>query len=87
MTSTAFKSVAEIAQAIDDLLVENAELRQQIAAGSTSSQRSNKKKLTKRDVEMMRQLKRLGASNQELAAAYDVHHATVSRTVRGIYWK
>lgn len=87
MTSTAFKSVAEIAQAIDDLLVENAELRRQIAAGSTSSAaaRTNKPKLSKRDVEMLRSLKRLGASNTELATAYDLNRATVSRIVRGQY--
>lgn len=87
MTSTAFKSVAEIAQAIDDLLVENAELRRQIAAGSTSSPRSNKPKLSNRDVTLMRQLRRLGSTTRELATAFDVHHATVSRTCRGVYHK
>jgi DNA-binding NarL/FixJ family response regulator len=81
------EAAKQLVEGIVALIDENERLRKQISAGSTSSQRSNKKKLTKRDVSMMRDLKRLGASNQELAVAYDVHHATVSRTVRGIYWK
>jgi len=76
-----------LVMAVEAMLLENAKLKEQIAAGSTSSTRSNKRKLTKRDVEMMRSLKRLGATNQELATAYDVHHGTVSRIIRGIYWK
>jgi DNA-binding NarL/FixJ family response regulator len=52
---------------------------------SASSARSNKKKLTKRDVGLMKDLKRLGSTNLELATAFDVNPATVSRIVRGIY--
>lgn len=72
---------------VRELINENDRLRQQIAAGSTStaSTRTNKPKLSKRDVEMLRSLKRLGASNTELATAYDLNRATVSRIVRGQY--
>lgn len=70
--------------AVQELINENDRLRKQIAAGSTSSP-SNKPKLSKRDVEMMRQLSRLGASNTELATAYDCNRATVSRIIRGVY--
>jgi hypothetical protein len=87
MTEPVLVSPSAIAKAINDLLDENERLRKQIAAGSTSSQRSNKKKLTKRDVGLMKDLKRLGSSNVELAAAFDVNRATVSRIVRGQYWK
>lgn len=72
---------------VDELVAENLLLRAQIAAGSTSSAaaRTNKPKLSKRDVEMMRSLSRLGASNTELATAYDINRATVSRIIRGVY--
>jgi len=69
-------SYAQIVKAIDELVAENARLRAQIAAGSTSA-RSNAKKLTKRDVGLMKDLKRLGSTNTELATAFDVNRATV----------
>lgn len=74
---------------IKNLYAENEQLRQQIAAGSTSmgQRRLNRPKLSAGDVKRMRQLKRLGATNVELATAFDVHSATVSRTIRGIYHK
>jgi DNA-binding NarL/FixJ family response regulator len=77
-------SWAQSSQQVDALIEENARLRAQIAAGSTSV-RSNAKKLTKREVALMKDLKRLGSTNSELATAFDVNPATVSRTVRGIY--
>jgi hypothetical protein len=73
--------------ALDALIAENDRLRKQIAAGSTSSAKTNRKKLTKRDVGLMRDLHRLGSTNKELATAFDVHHGTVSRIIRGVYWK
>lgn len=77
-------SWAQISQQVDALIEENALLRRQIAAGSTSSA-SNKPKLTRREVSLMKQLKRVGSTNAELAAAFGVNPSTVSRTIRGIY--
>lgn len=78
------QAAQQLVDGIKALVDENEKLRRQIAAGSTSSP-SNKPKLSKRDVEMMRSLSRLGASNTELATAYDVNRATVSRIIRGVY--
>lgn len=76
----------QLIDGIQALIDDNEQLRRQISAGSTSTAaRTNKPKLSKRDVDMMRQLKRLGATNRELATAYDVNPATVSRTIRGMY--
>jgi DNA-binding NarL/FixJ family response regulator len=80
-------SYAQTVKWIDELVAENTRLKAQIAAGSTSGVRSNAKKLTKREVGLMKDLKRLGSTNQELATAFDVHPATVSRIIRGVYWK
>lgn len=89
MTETVFLTAAQVSDVFTRIVEENKQLRAQIAAGSTSSaaKRTNKPKLTRRDVEMMRKLKRLGSTNQELATAYDCNPSTVSRTIRGIYWK
>lgn len=49
---------------------------------------SNKKKLTRREVESIRKLKReTGMSTREIAGIYDINHVTVSRILRGIYHK
>lgn len=45
----------------------------------------NTKKLSDRDVALMRRMHRDGYKQHELADAFDVNPATVSRTVRGIY--
>lgn len=70
--------------AVQELINENDRLRRQIAAGSTSTG-SNKPKLSKSEVKIMKDLKRLGSTNIELATAFDVNPATVSRIVRGFY--
>lgn len=48
----------------------------------------NRKKLTAREVGEIRRLNRTTSLNQrELADAFDVNPATVSRIVRNLYWK
>lgn len=46
----------------------------------------NRKKLTKREVELIRGLRRSGSTQRDLAVMFEVNPATVSRIVRGIYW-
>lgn len=48
---------------------------------------NNNKKLTEREVFEIRNMKRQGWKNSELARAFDVNPATVSRIVRGQYHK
>jgi DNA-binding NarL/FixJ family response regulator len=46
---------------------------------------SNRKKLGKQEVKSIRDLKRIGCSNKEIADVFDVNAATISRIVRGFY--
>jgi len=51
-------------------------------------QRPNRKKLTAREVKTIRDMNRIGVASQAvLAKMYDVNPATVSRIVRGQYYK
>ena len=46
---------------------------------------NNRKKLSKRDVVRIREMKRNGCTQADIAECMDVHPATISRTIRGIY--
>ncbi len=49
---------------------------------------NNKKKLSEREVKEIRNLNKASHLTQrEIADIYDVNSATVSRIVRGLYWK
>ncbi|AIK69082.1 HTH DNA binding protein [Mycobacterium phage Trike] len=49
--------------------------------------RPNAPKLSRRDAEHIRDLVRAGNSRREVARAYDINPATVSRIVRGTYYR
>ncbi|QGJ89746.1 helix-turn-helix DNA binding domain protein [Mycobacterium phage Superchunk] len=51
----------------------------------TGPSRPNRKKLTEREVQDIREAYRGGMKQKDLASNYDVNPATISRTVRGIY--
>jgi DNA-binding NarL/FixJ family response regulator len=46
---------------------------------------SNRKKLGKQEVKSIRDLKRIGCSNKEIADVFDIHPSTVGRIVKGVY--
>ena len=46
----------------------------------------NRKKLTPKEVKMIRDMHRAGFSQRDLADQFDVSQPTISRLVRGIYW-
>jgi len=46
---------------------------------------TNRKRLAKREVALMREMHRNGVRQVELARSFDVNRATVSRIVRGLY--
>lgn len=48
---------------------------------------TNKPKLSASDAQHIRDLVRQGYKQAEVARAYDVHHATISRIIRGVYYK
>ena len=67
----------------DDLVLKIVELENQI-----DKLTDNRPKLSARDVELIRRLKRnANASNQELAEAFGVNRATITRTINGTYHK
>lgn len=70
--------IGELKAAIEALENENAELRAAV---------DNRKKLTAAEVARMRRWHTEGWSQAELADAFDVNDATISRIVRGIYWR
>lgn len=50
-------------------------------------QPSNAKKLTKGEVQQIRDLKRKGYKVTELAVIFDVAKSTISRITKNVYWK
>ncbi|AEJ92388.1 HTH DNA binding protein [Mycobacterium phage DroogsArmy] len=49
--------------------------------------RSNRKKLSQKDAEHIRELKRAGYTQADIAAVYDVHPSTIGRIVAGVYYR
>lgn len=71
-------SAQYLQQEVNRLRAENAKL----------TKGNNRKKLTAGEVARMRDMHRTGNYTiTELAEIFDVHHATVGRTVRGVYWR
>lgn len=54
-------------------------------ANTASATRSNRPKLTSREVTDIREMKRKGLSSREIAEIYDVNRSTISRTLNGTY--
>lgn len=77
-------SASEIVEQINRLV---SELAAKTAPAQRSSQPTNAKKLTKREVARIRELKRNGFTQKAIADIFDCHPATISRIVRGQYWR
>lgn len=75
----------KLIQEIDALVKERDMLREQLAHHLVPD---NLKKLSEREVKEIRNLARVSHMTQrEIAESYDVNPSTVSRIVRGMYWK
>ncbi|AGR46461.1 HTH domain protein [Mycobacterium phage Odin] len=87
-----------LSEAANRALRENSELREKQRRANelfgkalaqvkpeTGPSRPNRKKLTEREVQDIREAYRGGMKQKDLASNYDVNPATISRTVRGIY--
>ncbi|AGK87522.1 HTH DNA binding protein [Mycobacterium phage HINdeR] len=53
----------------------------------TGPKRSNRKKLSEKDAQHIRELKRAGYTQADIAAVYDVHPSTIGRIVAGVYYR
>ena len=78
-------SASEIVEQINRLVSELA--AKTAAPAQRSSQPTNAKKLTKREVARIRELKRNGFTQKAIADIFDCHPATISRIVRGQHWR
>lgn len=96
-----YKDCPETQETIARLTAENDELKKELryekfcreaekhreAASAKGPNRPNAKKLTDREVSEIRDMKRRGWTNVEIATTFDVNRATISRIVRGQYHK
>lgn len=57
------------------------------AETAPAPKQDNRKKLSQREVQLARQMYRSGIGVVDIARSFDCHHATISRTVRGVYHK
>ena len=80
---------AQVAEERDELKDEVEALKAKIASylPYVKQGADNRPKLTKAEVENIRALRRSGYSQREIAEIYDINPATVSRIVRGQYYK
>lgn len=76
----AFELLTEIDNIVCDLVRQSALPQQPVKP-------NNRKKLTKRDVLLIRQMKRNGETQAAIAETFDVSPPTISRIVRGQYWR
>lgn len=82
---TDLPTFVKLVKEIDALVKERDELRQQVAR---FEEPDNIKKLSEREATEIRNLARVSHMTQrEIAESYDVNPSTVSRIVRGMYWK
>ncbi len=85
MSSVKERPLREIVDEIQQLCKELAS--KTVVPTPVLSQPSNQKKLTRREADRIRDLKRNGFSQRAIADIFDISPVTVSRIVRGIYWK
>ena len=78
------ESIAAFVRELDELLKERERLLAEIER-LTAQRSDNRKKLTESEASDIRAAYRGGMSQRDLAHAYDVNPATISRTIRGIY--
>lgn len=75
---------------VQNLLMEASSLIFKLAGESDVPKQvaqDNRKKLSKRDVLRIREMKRNGCTQADIAECFDINKSTVSRIIRGHYWK
>jgi len=76
------EQVLKLRAVVDELALKAAELEV-----SRPEAASNRKVLTRRDVQRIRALHRGGWRNKDLAEAFDVNKSTITRILNGTYWR
>ena len=77
-------TLLKVIEEIDFLIAENTSLKERVQE-LEDKPLDNRRKLSSREVKDIREAYRNGMPQHELADAYGVNPATISRTVRGIY--
>jgi DNA-binding MarR family transcriptional regulator len=78
------ETIVKLLQEFDELAAENRALKKEIKALQAQTF-DNRPKLTEHEVKDIRAAYRGGMMQRDLAEAYAVNPATISRIVRGIY--
>src|SRR5690606_10959532 len=76
------EQVLKLRAVVDELALKAAELEV-----SRPEAASNRKVLTRRDVQRIRALHQGGWRNEDLAEAFDVNKSTITRILNGTYWR
>ena len=79
----------DLANRVHKLLSEAAVLVDEIAKQrvTPTATPSNQKKLTRREADRIRDLKRNGLTHQAIADIFDVNRSTITRIINKTYWK
>jgi DNA-binding NarL/FixJ family response regulator len=84
--SRAHEILSDVVKLVEELEAENNAFREgRMVVMKAQKPKSNRPKLTDREVRSIRAMHRKGVTQHEIADIYDIHNATVSRIVRGIY--
>lgn len=81
------KTERPVREILDDIQTLVRELATRAEVPKTYYTPSNQKKLTRREVDRIRELKRNGMKVTEIADVFDVHRSTVTRIINRTYWK
>lgn len=80
-------TIVTILQELGALIDENIALKRRVEDMEFVSNGLNRKKLSKSDVKRIREMKRNGCTQSDIAECFDVNPATISRICRGQYHK
>ena len=80
-----YPTIVKIVNEFDELITENRALKDEVERLQLKLETGNRPKLTEFEVKDIRAAYKGGMSQIDLANAYGVNPATISRTVRGLY--
>lgn len=94
MSSSLLEHLERLNDLVEEVIRENNELKRRcggdvaaLANAIARNDRANRKRLTAGEVARIREMKREGFSQKEIADAFDINQGTVSRIVRNQYHK
>lgn len=83
MSESLDQLIGDLEQKLRTVVEENQHLRHQLR----ERRAENRKKLSAEDAELIRDMHRVGWTVTQLAYVFDVNKSTISRIVRGMYYR